>query len=137
MMHAHKGAAQYRAVRSHGLVADASPTRLVQIVFEQILLQLATAEGSMRRIQDNKPLSETVAKCAAMAKAIRLIGQLNGTLDMERGAQVAERLRALYEYMLLRLTQANATNDSGIVAEVANLVREIKIGWDQIVTNDR
>jgi flagellar protein FliS len=137
MMHAHKGAAQYRAVRSHGLVADASPTRLVQIVFEQILLQLATAEGSMRRIQDNKPLSETVAKCAAMGKAIRLIGQLNGTLDMERGAQVAERLRALYEYMLLRLTQANATNDSGIVAEVANLVREIKIGWDGIVTDAR
>jgi flagellar secretion chaperone FliS len=137
MMHSHKGAAQYRAVRSHGLVADASPTRLVQIVFEQILLQLATAEGSMRRIQDNKPLSEIVAKCAAMAKAIRLIGQLNGTLDMERGAQVAERLRALYEYMLLRLTQANVTNDSGIVAEVSNLVREIKIGWDGIVTDAR
>ena len=137
MMHAHKGAAQYRAVRSHGLVADASPTRLVQIVFEQILLQLATAEGSMRRIQDNKPLSETVAKCAAMAKAIRLIGQLNGTLDMERGAQVAESLRALYEYMLLRLTQANAANDFSIVAEVANLVREIKIGWDGIVTDAR
>jgi flagellar secretion chaperone FliS len=137
MMHAHKGAAQYRAVRSHGLVADASPTRLVQIVFEQILLQLATAEGSMRRIQDNRPLSETVAKCAAMGKAIRLIGQLNGTLDMERGGQIAERLRALYEYMLLRLTQANATNDSGIVAEVANLVREIKIGWDGIVTDAR
>ena len=106
-------------------------------MFEQILLQLATAEGSMRRIKDNKPLSETVAKCAAMGKAIRLIGQLNGTLDMERGAQVAERLRALYEYMLLRLTQANATNDSGIVAEVANLVREIKIGWDGIVTDAR
>lgn len=137
MMHSHKGAAQYRAVRSHGLVADASPTRLVQIMFEQILLQLATAEGSMRRIKDNKPLSETVAKCAAMGKAIRLIGQLNGTLDMERGGQVAERLRALYEYMLLRLTQANAANDSSIVAEVANLVREIKIGWDGIVTDAR
>jgi flagellar protein FliS len=137
MMHPHKGAAQYRAVRSHGLVADASPTRLVQIMFEQILLQLATAEGSMRRITDNKPLSETVAKCAAMGKAIRLIGQLNGTLDMERGAQVAEKLRALYEYMLLRLTQANAANDAGIVAEVANLVREIKIGWDGIVTDAR
>lgn len=137
MMHSNKGAAQYRAVRSHGLVADASPTRLVQIMFEHILMQLATAEGSMQRIQDKQQLNDTVAKCTAIGKAIRLIGQLNATLDMERGAQVAEKLRALYEYMLLRLTQANATNDPRIVAEVANLVREIKIGWDGIVTDAR
>jgi flagellar protein FliS len=137
MMHSHKGAAQYRTVRSHGLVADASPTRLVQIMFEQIVSQLAIAHGCMERITGNLPLSETVAKCAAMGKAIRLIGQLNGTLDMERGGEVAEKLRALYEYMLLRLTLANAANDSGIVVEVANLVREIKIGWDGIVTDSR
>jgi len=137
MMHSHKGAAQYRTVRSHGLVADASPTRLVQIMFEQIVSQLAIAHGCMERIKDNRPLSETVTKCAAMGKAIGLIGQLNGTLDMERGAQIAEKLRALYEYMLLRLTLANATNDTRIVVEVANLVREIKIGWDGIVTDAR
>jgi flagellar protein FliS len=137
MMHSHKGAAQYRTVRSHGLVADASPTRLVQIMFEQIVSQLAIAHGCMERIKDNLPLSETVTKCAAMGKAIGLIGQLNGTLDMERGAQIAEKLRALYEYMLLRLTLANATNDTRIVVEVANLVREIKIGWDGIVTDAR
>jgi flagellar protein FliS len=137
MMHSHKGAAQYRTVRSHGLVADASPTRLVQIMFEQIVSQLAIAHGCMERIKDNLPLSETVTKCAAMGKAIGLIGQLNGTLDMERGGQIAEKLRALYEYMLIRLTLANATNDTAIVVEVANLVREIKIGWDGIVTDSR
>lgn len=137
MMHSHKGAAQYRAVRTHGLVAEASPTRLVQIMFEQILSQLAVAHGCMERIKDNLPLSETVAKCAAMGKATRLIGQLNATLDMERGGQVAEKLRALYEYILPRLTLANAANDTRIVAEIASLVREIKIGWDGIVTDAR
>jgi flagellar protein FliS len=72
-----------------------------------------------------------------MSKATRLIGQLNATLDMERGGQVAERLRALYEYMLPRLPLANAANDTRIVAEIASLVREIKIGWDGIVTDAR
>jgi len=56
---------------------------------------------------------------------------------MERGAEVAVNLRALYEYMLNRLTLANATNDSAMVAEVAGLVAEIKSGWDQIVTDTR
>jgi flagellar protein FliS len=130
-------AAQYRAVRSHGLVADASPTRLVQIMFEQILAQLATARGAMGRITDNRPVNEVVAKGNAISKTLGLIGQLNGTLNMEGGGQVAENLRALYEYMMNRLTLANATNDQSVVAEVAGLISMIKSGWDQIVTDAR
>jgi len=91
----------------------------------------------MERIEDNRPMSDVVAKGAAMGKAIRLINQLNGTLDMERGAEIAASLRALYVYILARLTLANATNDAVIVAEVSKLVRDIKIGWDQIVTDER
>ena len=127
------GAAQYRAVRSHGLVAEASPARLVQIMFEQILEQLAAAQGCIARIRNNLPLADVIAKGKALGKAIRLIDQLNNTLDMERGQQVAENLRALYVYMLARLTLANATNDAKIVAEVASLILKVKSGWDQIV----
>ena len=132
-MYAQRGAAQYRSVRSHGLVAEASPARLVQIMFEHILAHLATAQGCMGRIQNNMPLNEVVTKGKAMGKAIRLIDQLNNTLDMERGQKIAENLRALYVYMLARLTHANVTNDARIVAEVASLVQKVKTGWDQIV----
>src|ERR1700743_2836967 len=107
-MNSRQGAAQYRAVRSHGLVAEASPTRLVQIMFEQILAHLCTAQGCRGRIQNNLPLNDVMTKGKAMSKAIRLINQLNNTLDMERGQKVAENLRALYIYMLARLTTANA-----------------------------
>jgi flagellar protein FliS len=132
-MNSRHGAAQYSAVRSHGLVAAASPTRLVQIMFEQILSHLATAQGCMGRIHDNLPLNDVVAKGKALGKAIRLIDQLNNTLDMERGQKIAENLRSLYVYMLARLTLANVTNDSNVVAEVASLVQKVKTGWDQIV----
>jgi len=136
-MYAQNKVAQYRAVRSHGLVAEASPTRLVQIMFEQILSHLAAARGAMERIENNRPVNEVVAKGKAMSKAVALINQLNGTLDMERGGAVAANLRALYEYMMQRLTLANATNDAHIAAEIARLVSEIKSGWDQIVTDAR
>lgn len=136
-MYGQSQAAQYRAVRSHGLVADASPTRLVQIMFEQILAHLATARGAMGRITDNRPVNEVVAKGNAVAKTLGLIGQLNGTLNIEDGGQVAQNLRALYEYMMNRLTLANATNDQSVVAEVAALISMIKSGWDQIVTDAR
>jgi flagellar protein FliS len=132
-MHSQRGAAQYQSVRSHGLIADAGPARLVQIMFEQILSNLAISQGCMQRISNNLPLKDVVAKGKALGKAIRLINQLNSTLDMERGREIAQNLRALYVYMLARLTLANVTNDLKIVTEVSLLVQKIKIGWDQIV----
>jgi len=137
MMYSQNGAAQYRSVRSHGLVADASPARLVQVMFEHILSHLATAQGCMERIRHNLPLADVVAKGTAIGKAVRLIAQLNGSLNMEQGGQVADNLRNLYLYMLDRLTQANVTNDARIVAEVSALIRKIKSGWDQIVKDGR
>jgi len=137
MQYSQSRAAQYRSVRSHGLVAEASPTRLVQIVYEQILGELATAQGRMARIANHLPLHEVVAKCAAMSKAIRLVGHLDATLNMEQGGEVAVNLRRLYLYMMERLTHANAHNDTAVVGEVADLVRKIKSGWDQIVADSR
>jgi len=102
-------------------------------MFEQILAHLATAQGCIGRIDNNLPLSDVIAKGNALGKAIRLIDQLNNTLDMERGQKIAENLRALYVYMLARLTQANVTNDPSLIAEVASLVQKVKTGWDQLV----
>jgi flagellar protein FliS len=132
-MYSQRATAQYRSVRSHGLVADASPTRLVQIMLEHILANLATVQGCMGRIKDNMPLNEVVTKGNALNKAIRLIDQLNVTLDMERGREIAQNLRALYTYMLDRLTIANVNNDGGMVGEVATLIQTIKVAWDKVV----
>jgi flagellar secretion chaperone FliS len=87
----------------------------------------------MTRIRDNMPLTDVITKGKALGKAIRLIDQLNNTLDMERGQKIAENLRALYVYMLARLTMANVTNDAQITAEVSSLILKVKTGWDQIV----
>jgi flagellar protein FliS len=133
----HPGAAAYRTVRNHGVVADASPTRLVQIMFEHVLLELSSAQGSMQRIKGNMPLQEVISKGKAMGKAVRLVNQLNESLDMDKGGAVAENLRALYLYMLSRLTVANATNDPQVVAEVMTLVRTVKLGWDKLVAAGR
>jgi flagellar secretion chaperone FliS len=136
-MHSQRAAAQYRSVNSYGLVADASPTRLVQIMFEHILAHLATAQGCVERIKGNLPLDEVSTKGKSLGKAIGLISQLNASLDMERGREIAQNLRALYLYMLNRLTLANVSNDARIIAEVSSLLQKVKAGWDQIVTDAR
>jgi flagellar protein FliS len=109
--------------------------RLVQLMFEHILSELAIAQGCIARIANNLPIKEVIAKGKAIGKAVRLINQLDASLDMDRGQQVAENLRSLYVYMLARLTLANATNDAQIITEVASLVQKLKTAWDQLVTD--
>jgi flagellar protein FliS len=133
MRRSQQQAASYRSVSSEGLVADASPTRLVQIMYDQILSDLATANGCMGRIKGNLPLDEVSTKCRCIGKAMRLIAQLDVTLDMEKGGQIAENLRNLYHYMQNRLTQINVTNDRVMLGEVVRLVVTLKKGWDKLV----
>lgn len=137
MMRSQAKAARYGVVRNYGLVADASPTRLVQIMFEHILSNLTTAQLCMERIRGNLPWTEVKAKGEAMRRAVRLLSQLDASLDMEKGGKISENLRNLYGYMLNRLTQANVLNDAAGVAEVIKLVETIKRGWDQIVKDGR
>jgi hypothetical protein len=56
---------------------------------------------------------------------------------MERGGQVAQNLRALYEYMMNRLALANGTNDVAIVAECRPWSRKSRAaGTKSSRTND-
>src|ERR1700685_735143 len=106
MMYSQNRAAQYHAVRSHGQVADASPARLVQVMFEHILSNLAIAQGCMERIRGDLPYKDVVVKGKAIGKAVRLIGQLDASLNMEQGGQIAENLSTFDLYFLARLKRA-------------------------------
>ena len=133
-MNSRNAMAQYRSVHSRGAVIDASPTRLIQLALEQILTQLSVARGCMVRIRADRQVQDVVDKGTAVAKVNGLLGELAGSLDMERGEGIAQNLLSLYSYMMARLTLANLNNDVPIIDEIANLVREIKSGWDEVVT---
>jgi flagellar protein FliS len=67
-----------------------------------------------------------------IGKAISIIDNLRVSLDQEKGGQISENLASLYEYMTRRLLEANATKDTSMLDEVAGLLKEIKVAWDQV-----
>ena len=60
------------------------------------------------------------------------MGGLRQGLDIEKGGELAANLDSLYEYMTTRLMEANLKNDVAIIEEIAQLLREVKSGWDAI-----
>ena len=57
---------------------------------------------------------------------------LRGSLNMDEGGELAQRLDALYAYMLQQLMKAHVENDVTILDEIVALLAEIKAGWDGI-----
>ena len=75
----------------------------------------------------------TAAKGEAISKAIDIIGNgLKVSLDLEQGGEIAARLDALYDYLVLRLLHANLDNDLPALEEVAALLEEIHGAWREI-----
>ena len=68
----------------------------------------------------------------SISKAIGIIGGLREGLNIEQGGEVAANLDSLYEYMTARLIEANVQNEVEPLDEVANLLRNVKTGWDAI-----
>lgn len=115
---------QYRRLGIESEVINASPHRLIQMLFEGALSRLAAAQGALER-------GEFAAKGELISKAIGIIGGLRSSLDMEAG-ELSLRLDQLYEYMNFKLLEASVQNDMEKLNEVVQLLKTIKSGWDEI-----
>jgi flagellar protein FliS len=114
---------QYQQVSVNSSVMGASPHRLVQMLMEGVLEQIAVAKVSMAS-------NEIAMKGHSISRAITIVGGLQGALNEEAGGKIAENLSDLYDYMASRLIVANTQNDGAILDEVFGLMLEIKMGWD-------
>lgn len=116
---------QYQSVNTQAQAVDASPHRLIQMLMEGGLTRLAQARGAMEREQ-------YALKGELIGKAIGIIGGLRAGLDLQQGGELAENLDNLYDYMVRRLSEANLKNSAEPLDEVAELLRNVKTGWDAI-----
>lgn len=119
---------QYENEMLEGEVNTADPHRLIQMLLEGALKNIAIAKFNM----PHKDFTRVAAKGSAISTAISIIGCLQGSLDMDSGGQIADNLNKLYDYMMVRLVEANLNNNEKILDEVTNLLTEIKSGWDDI-----
>ena len=116
---------EYRHNHIQGGIETASPHRLVQMLMEGALEKLLAAKGFMAK-------KDIAKKGEHISWAISIIDSLRSCLNVEVGGDFAQNLLELYNYMERRLLEANINNDPAMLDEVAQLIIEIKSGWDAI-----
>jgi len=106
-------------------VEAATPHRLIQMLMEGALDKIAAAKGHMER-------GQIQAKGDQIGGAIAILEGLQASLDKDKGGEIAQNLDDLYVYMSRRLIEAHAGNDSTLLDEVSDLLKQIKEAWDAI-----
>ena len=109
---------------------EASPYRLVAMLFQKLLDNIATAKGAIAQ-------QDYAKKGAQLSNAISIIGVLEGSLDFEQGGDISSNLASLYQYCSEQLLQASTDNDIDKLNEVAQILIPIKSGWDAIPIEDQ
>jgi flagellar secretion chaperone FliS len=105
-------------------VVTASPAQLVLMLFDGALVRLDLATEAITTARNE-------AAHTALVRAQAIVDELNVSLDLAAGGQLATGLRALYGYCSRRLVEANLAKDAQIVAEVRTVLLELRDAWNQ------
>lgn len=117
---------QYRQLGLETQINSASPHRLIQLLMDGALERLNGAKAAMER-------GDSATKGVLIGKAMGIISGLRSSLDMSvEGTELPERLDNLYDYMGRRLLEGSTFNKVDILAEVIELLKTLKSGWDAI-----
>lgn len=118
-------AASYNQVKTHSVVEDASPHRLIQMLFDGLLERIAQAKGAI--IHKNIEL-----KGSRINSAINIVNGLRENLNHDHGIELSANLDGLYVYIQGVLTAAHVENSVAKLDEAATLVEDIASAWKQI-----
>jgi flagellar protein FliS len=98
-----------------------------------LLMVYDAAIGSVRDCQRLIRLGDMPSKGIQMDRAIRAVGELRSSLDMQRGQEIARSLDRLYDFMLHRMREANMTNDAERLEVVARILEDLRATWSQVI----
>lgn len=120
------GMSAYRNVNINTRNVANDPHELVAMMFDGLIESVTRAKGAVVN-------RETQTKVAEITRAIRILQEgLLTSLDLDNGGELAQNLSNLYEYCVIRLTQANAQNSLDALDEVANLIKPVAEAWRQM-----
>lgn len=116
----------YQSVQVDAAVLGASPHELITKLLSKAIDSTLEAKRYMAE-------GDIANKSAHIKIAVSIISDgLRSSLNMDAGGELAERLDALYDYMLQGLMKAHVENNADKLDEIASLLRDIKLGWDGI-----
>ncbi len=121
-----RSANAYRSVGVETSVAGADAHQLIAMLYEALMQSLSSAKQAIQT-------RDIPGKGRAICRAVRLLEEgLKAGLNDELGGELAVQLRDVYDYSIIRLSEANLKSDEKMVNEVLGLLQPLAQAWSQI-----
>jgi len=108
------------------MVKTASPAKLIELLYMKAIDVLKEAEELIKE----KKYVEANEK---IKRAQDIVVELNLSLDIEKGGQIAKNLRALYNYLFQRLIEGNVKKDINALKEVRGFLEDLLETWREVM----
>jgi flagellar biosynthetic protein FliS len=124
--------ASYRQGRDYirSQVETASQTQLILMLYDGAIRFLTLGRERML-------IHQLEEKNRYLIKGQRVISELLSTLDHTNGGEVAANLQRVYAYMLQRVVHANLADEPEPIAEVIDLLRDLRMSWEVLDRKSR
>jgi len=109
-------------------VMTASPTTLVVKLYEGALRNALQAR---LRIEEGR----IAERAQSIHKALAIVGELQGSLDFEKGGEIAVQLHDLYSFINQRLLDANLNASTQAVDDAVRVLETLLEGWQEVARN--
>lgn len=117
----------YRRVATN----TASPGQLVLMLYEGAIRFLEQAQAGFQ-LEDPVEFNTTIN--TNILRAQDIIRELDFSLDVEKGGELANQLRRLYDYFDRLLLESNLRKDPAGIKEVVSRITVLKDAWAQMLT---
>jgi flagellar protein FliS len=106
-------------------VSTATPVHLVVMLYDAAICSLEEARGHMER-KDIAGRGKAINKCGS------IISELQSSLNIREGGEIASSLSRLYDYMKATLLRASVEQNPDLIVEVSGLLENLRSAWQQI-----
>ena len=116
----------YGEVAVQSSVSEASPHKLVEMLFDGLIQSINGARGAFAR-------GDVSEKGRLIGKSVRILEEgLKAGLNHENGGELAANLQSVYDFCILELTKANLHNNAEILDTVLKIIEPIASAWHEI-----
>lgn len=103
-------------------VISRSKEWLVPLLYEHLLAQLRRAHAQIEQ-------RDFEGKAASLEKASAIVIELMGSLDREKGGDLAQRLAALYAYFGIEILAVGMTLDTRRLTKIMEMASSLHESW--------
>lgn len=127
MFPASKPSQSYQALA----IQTASPGKLILMLFDGALRFIETSKQGFASPHENLKRPELIHN--SLTKVSDILLELQSSLNLEKGGELAQTLYRLYAYMLEQVTKANLQKEPSFVLEVEKLLKPIRDAWAEML----